>query len=108
MFPTPVGKASWFSVWLSEQRGRAARHYSSCPLLWPSRAPHLAEAHFSACPTVVLVTTSWLTPRSPWQQCKMGFAHMTSLSPAMVSLCRGSTLDGRKRGRWMVGRGAFG
>lgn len=88
-------------MWLSELRGRPARHYSSCHLTGPWRAPHLAEAHFSACPAGVLVTTSWLTPRSPWQQCKMGSAHMTSLSPAMVSLCVG-------RARWMVRRGAFG
>lgn len=67
-----------------------------------SIAPALAEAHFSACPAVVLATTSWLTPRSPWQQCKMGSAHMTSLSPAMVSSGGGSALGGEKRGLGMI------
>jgi len=62
-----------------------------------------AEAHLSVCPAVVLVTTSWLTRRSPWWQCKMGSAHTTSPSPAMVSMCCGGaeTLDS-KRGCWMV------
>lgn len=42
----------------------------------------LTDISFQNSVLFVLVITSWLTPRSPWQQCKMGSAHTTSPSPA--------------------------